>query len=826
MSIPRSPSCYHCGLPVPVGFDLDVVVAGGVRSFCCYGCQAIAQAIDQGGLADYYRHRDGLPEAGPSTAEDMARALDEFRLFDHAGVQARFVRLVGAGDEREASLMLEGITCSACVWLIEQTLSRLPGVTGVMVNYATRRARVRWDRRLLLSQILAAVAGVGYRAHPYDPGRFETMARAERRDALWRLFVAGFGAMQVMMYAVPAYLAGTGEMGREYEQLMRWASLVLTLPVILFSAVPFFRNALRDIRRRRLGMDVPVALGVLVGFGASVWATVAEAGTVYFDSVSMFVFLLLAGRYLEMRARSKAVAVSEAMARQMPTLANRLPDYPRSMDCVRVAAGDLVVDDTVLVKPGEVIPADGVVIEGSGDVDESLLTGESMPQVKAPGDALTGGAVNGAGPLLMRVERAGEETRLASILALIDRAASERPQGVVLADRVAGHFVAVILLLALCAGTIWWFVEPERAVWVAVAVLVVTCPCALSLATPVALTVVQGALARRGFLVTRGHAVETLARVDHVIFDKTGTLTLGGEGCVEVFPLADVAAEDCLRLAATVESVSGHPLARAICRAAGALPAYEMTGFRVETGQGIEAEIDGMRLRIGTARFVAALRFGDQAFAPDVPPGLGRTVYLGSPQGWLAAFRVADALRPGAVEAVDALVRCGVSVTILSGDAETSVAAVAHSLGIDSYRAACSPAEKLAFVDELLARGKTVAMVGDGINDTPGLAKAQVSMAMGGGADLAKVQADCIVLGDRLATVVDAVRMSRMTLRVIRQNLFWALAYNAAVIPLAVVGWVSPWMAALGMSASSLLVVLNALRLRQREPKFLWNVSG
>jgi Cu2+-exporting ATPase len=523
------PACYHCGLPIPREADFPVDIDGQPRAMCCAGCQAVAQAIVANGLADYYRHRDAMPE---SPREALPQALQELGLFDHPEVQKNFVRPIGE-HEREASLILEGITCAACVWLNESHIARQPGVTAVDINYATRRARVRWDDRLIkLSQILEAIAAIGYRAHPYDAARSELLAKKERRTALWRLFVAGFGMMQVMMYAVPVYLAEEGTMTPDIESLMRWASLVLTLPVILYSAAPFFANAWRDIRLLRVGMDVPVALGIGAAFLASVWATLVAAGEVYFDSVTMFVFFLLGGRYLEMMARQRAVRGVETLARALPAFANRFDSYPGG-ETQRVVVAELKAGDVVLVKPGEVIPADGHVLEGASSADESLLTGESRPVAKNVGANVTGGSVNIGSPLTIAIDKVGEGTRLASIQRLMERAATEKPRVVETADRIASRFVVALLLLATLTGAVWWWIDPSRALWIFVAVLVVSCPCALSLATPAVLTVTTGSLSRLGVLVTRGHAIETLARATDFVFDKTGTLTEGRPAVAE-----------------------------------------------------------------------------------------------------------------------------------------------------------------------------------------------------------------------------------------------------------------------------------------------------
>ncbi len=803
---------------MPADAHWHVEVDGAPRAMCCAGCQAVAESIVANGLTDYYRHRDALPE---SPREAMPQALQELGLFDHPEVQKNFVRPVGE-HEREAALILEGITCAACVWLNEAHIAKQPGVTAVDINYATRRARVRWDENVTkLSAILEAVAAIGYRAHPYDITRSEQLAQKERRTAQWRLFVAGFGMMQVMMYAFPLYLAD-GDMTPDIERLLRWASLVLTLPVIGYSARPFFANALRDLKFRRVGMDVPVALGMGSAFLASLWATLSGRGEVYFDSVTMFVFFLLSGRYLEMMARQKAARGVEALARALPAFAERLPAWPLPAGCSegeRVAVADLAAGDVVRVKPGEAIPGDGTVLDGESRCDESLLTGESRPVEKKVGAGVTGGSVNVASPLVLRLAKVGEATRLASIRRLMEQAAAEKPALVQLADRIAMRFVWVLLALAMTTGLYWLNTDPDRALWVFVAVLVVSCPCALSLATPAALTVATGALARAGVLVSRGHAIETLARADHWIFDKTGTLTMGrpavtGLHCIGCVPEAEVFAR-----VRALEQASEHPLARALLEKVGTGGTAPVAGLRAVTGQGVEAKLDGQVLRIGVPSFVAELHGRPLPDEAGTWRASGDTVVaLGDATNWLAVFRIADALRPGTQEALARLSAHGVRLTILSGDAPQTVAAVARELGITDYHGGMTPEDKHARLREAQAGGETVAMVGDGVNDAPVLAQAHVSVAMGGGTDLARSQADVVLLSDDPAHLVAGVGIARRALRIIRQNLGWAFAYNSVAIPLAMAGWVTPWMAGIGMSASSLLVVLNALRLQKAAP--------
>ncbi|MBK8524724.1 MAG: cadmium-translocating P-type ATPase [Betaproteobacteria bacterium] len=808
-------NCYHCGQKVPEGIDLVVQVDDVSQPMCCTGCQAVAQAIVANGLTDYYRNRDAMPD---SRREALPEALGNLLLYDHAEFQKSFVRVLDeSGSEREASLILEGITCAACIWLNEQHLSRLPGLTGVDINFATRRARVRWDdSRVKLSDILAAVAAIGYRAYPYDAARSEALAGKERRTALWRLFVAGFGMMQVMMYAIPVYLAD-GDMAPDVEQLMRWASLVLTVPVVLYSSAPFFRSAWRDLRLFRVGMDVPVALGVGAAFLASVWATVSNSGEVYFDSVTMFVFFLLGGRFLEMTARQKAVSVTEALTKLLPAFASRLVDYPASRTVAEVVASDLRIGDVVLVKPGDSIPADGCVVEGVSSANEALLTGESRPVPKQPGDSVTGGAVNSESPLVIRVEQVGEGTRLSAIVRLMERAATEKPRIVEFADKIAARFVAALLLVAAAVALVWWSIDPEKALWITVSVLVVTCPCALSLATPVALTVASGVLARAGLLVTRGHAVESLARATHFVFDKTGTLTRGQMRLLETCPLGNIDVTTCIAMAAALEQASEHPLGRALHQAAPD-DAVFVSSLTNEPGNGVSGVCGAQNLRIGRPEWVAELHGIPMPVSGVALMTSGDTVIaLGDETGWLALFRIGDELRPEAANLVRDLKAAGCEVVLLSGDAPVVARRVAAELGIEDIRAGISPQGKQEFVRLLQAHGAMVAMVGDGVNDAPVLAQAHVSIAMGGGAALARTQADFVLLSENLDHLRQGLVISRRALQIIRQNLVWSFGYNFVALPLAMLGFVTPWMAGIGMSGSSLLVVLNSLRLQRLE---------
>ena len=803
--------CFHCGLPVPDGAHYPIQFERETKQACCRGCQAVAQTIIDSGQGAYYSHRTVLP-ATPQQAE---AELAQMGLYDLPEIQESFVR-VETEHIREAALILENIVCAACIWLNERHIAGLPGVLSVEINYATRRARVRWDNsRIQLSAILKAVSDIGYIAHPFDPGRSDDIHKRERNTAIKRLAIAGLGMMQVMMYALPTYTAT--DMTDEIRLLMSWASLVLTIPVVLYSAWPFFIGAWRDLKRRMLGMDVPVALGVGTAFLASVYSTFSGEGEVYYDSVTMFVFLLLSGRFLEMNARRRAGAAVEELVKLIPAATTRLPHWP-ARDEEQVPVARLAVGDHVLVRPGETLPADGEVVEGDSAVSEAMLTGESLPVSKSVQSKVVGGSLNQASPLVVRVDKLGADTRLASIVRLLDRAQSEKPRIGQLADRAAAWFVGLLLLITILVGLAWTLIDPSRTLWIVVSILVVTCPCALGLATPAALTTGTGRLTRLGLLATRGHALETLARATDLVFDKTGTLTHGRLSVRRVVPLGGRSTEEVSALAAALEAGSEHPIARALCQAATSTTAA--SGIRNTAGRGVEGTLNGRTYRLGSPRFAAAGEAPPESAGGEYPKnghahpkGHESWVALAQENELIAWFALADTPRADAPAALAALRQQGLRLHLLSGDAEGAVRTTAQQLGITEWHAGALPEDKLAYVKALQQQGRIVAMVGDGINDAPVLAGAQVSIAMGEGTDVAQAAADMVMLGSRLATLSEGVALARKTQRIIRQNLGWALGYNLIAIPAAALGYVTPWMAGIGMSASSLLVVLNALRL-------------
>ncbi|MFZ3127566.1 MAG: cation-translocating P-type ATPase [Rhodoferax sp.] len=730
-------------------------------------------------------------------------------------------------DRWESSVVIEGMHCAACSLTVEEALSRVPGVISAQVGAASHRAKVVWSAsRVHPSAWMQAVQDSGYRAVPANDMFASERRKLETRQALWRWLVAVLCMMQVMMYAYPAYIAHPGDLSTEMEQLLRWASWVLTLPVILFSCGPFFRNALRDVTQARISMDLPVALGMLITFAVSTAGTFDPQGTfgheVYFDSLTMFVAFLLTGRWLELRLRDRTAGALEA-------LMNRLPDSVERLRAdgqfERVAVRRLVVGDVVRVHPGETFAADGVVERGETLVDEALLTGESRPLARGVGAQVLSGSHNLNSSVQVRVQCVGSDTRFAQIVALMESASASKPQAAQLADRLAKPFLLAVLVAAAGACAWWWSYDPGHALMVAVAVLVVTCPCALSLATPAAMLAAAGALARGGVMVRRLQALEALAAVDTLVFDKTGTLTRDAMVLGAVDVRAGVEADQALAMAAALAQHSLHPVSRAVCAAARtraqsrAVSAgqWACDAATESAGQGVQGTVSGGAPGAGAADH--DLRLGSAAFcgvAPGAAPGL--RVYLSDARGWLATFELQEDLRPEAKAVVAALAADGVTVHMLSGDQPESVARVAALAGIGHARGGCSPDDKLVLLRQLQVSGHTVAMVGDGLNDGPVLAGANVSFAFGQAVPLAQAQADFVVLGDRLMSVVQAVRLSRRTLTVVRQNLWWALLYNAACVPLAIVGLLPAWLAGLGMAASSLVVVVNALRLARDVP--------
>lgn len=772
---------------------------------CCHGCQAVAQAILDAGHGDFYQRRTARPLA---RAVPVPESVFPAAAYDNPDVQAKFVSSDDQGASR-VSLVIDGITCAACAWLIEHRLRETPGVVDAYVNYNTHRAELSWHpEQVQLSGILERIRTIGYRALPFDPATHQDIARRENRAFLLRIGVTGALGMQLMMIATAMYFGDGRGMDAGHRELFRWLSLFLAIPIVAYCALPFFRGALRDLGNRTLGMDVPISLGLGIAFGGSAWATWSGSGAVYFESVAMFVFLLLGARYLESRGRHRSIATIEAMSLSMPDLAERRNDEG-GWD--PVPASGLAPGDIVRVSAGHAFPADGTVTEGATAANESLLTGESTPIEKAVGSAVLAGSTNIDQPVLVQVSRSHGNSTVSQIIRLTDRAQAYKPRLALLADRAAAWFIGGVLLLAAGAGTYWYTRGDPEWLAVVVSILVVTCPCALSLATPAALTAAVNTLAGRSVVPVSGSALESLPRVDTMMLDKTGTLTEGRLSVGEIVRHSDATEDEILRIAASLDQSSSHPVARAI-RERWDQPVLPVSEPCHEAG-GVSGVVAGTRYYIGNATFIR----NRTRNSPEAP-GTRTCAWLATRGRIVARMDLRDRVRSDAWTMLESLREAGIQVRLCSGDHSEAVRALARQLGIADWQGSMTPGDKLEALRALQDRGRVVAAVGDGTNDAPFLSAADVSIAMAGGADLARVNADLVLLSDALSAIPEALRVGRRTRSIIRQNITWAIGYNLLALPAAAVGAVPPWAAALGMSASSLIVVANALRLHLETP--------
>ena len=784
-------ACFHCGEPLPRR-PATAIIEDRPRAFCCDGCADAAQWIRDADLGDYYQLRSA--PAGQVGTEPV-----DFSAWDRDDLLHEHVHAVEGG--REVTVLTDGMRCAACAWLIDRALRREPGVLDAGANAVTGRIRIAWDpATTALSALLRRVAALGYRPYLSGGEAREKERRAERNRWLLRLGLAGLGTMQAMMFAEALYLDFNNEMPTATRDFFRWVTLMVSTPVVFWAGWPFIAGMLRELRGRRLGMDTLVASATLLAWGASLVETIRGGAHVWFDAAVMFVFFLLAARMLEQRARNVASAQVDALARARPVIAMReLADGTR--EAVPVAA--LRVDDIVRVAAGDVLPADGSLLDGEASFEEALLTGESTPVRKQAGAEVFAGTVCREHPARVRIRRVGTDTRLSQLARLVEHAQAHRPPLARLADRIAGWFVLALLLAALLVWLGWRIHDPSRAFEVTLALLVISCPCALSMSIPAALAVAHGALARIGVLALRPDALETLAGVTDVVFDKTGTLSDGRPRRAAVEAVDGFDPQAALRIAAALERDSGHPLAQAF---ADVDDAPQASGVRAVPGAGIEGVVDGVAWRLGHAGFACG---GED----------DGSLWLGDGRRGAARFAVSESLRPEAAEAIAALRGLGLRLHLSSGDSHAAVARFGQALGIQDMHARQSPEHKLAFVRGLQDQGRRVAMVGDGLNDAPVLAGADVSLAVADGAALAQRAADLVATHPSLMRIPESVALARRTRRIIRQNLAWAIGYNVLALPLAAMGMVTPWLAALGMAASSLTVTLNALRLSSRKPR-------
>ncbi|MDN3446785.1 heavy metal translocating P-type ATPase [Psychrobacter sp. APC 3281] len=904
--LPLADHCFHCGDPVPQP-PFYAEILGQSREMCCMGCQLAAQSIVEAGLEQYYLDRSEI-----NRTASLPTQLTRLEVYDHDEIKSQFV--YAQDGMSVAELSVNNLRCAACTWLIESRLDELEGIGKCQVNLTNQRMRVIWDEnKLPISRILAVINEIGYEAKPYRQDTHEAMLARHNNQMLLRLGIAALGSMQAMMYAVALYFGEYSDMLIFQRDFLRWVSLFVSTPVFFYAGIPFFTSAWSAIRARQVNMDVPVSLALIITFFASLYATITGQGETYYDSVSMFIFFLLAGRYIEHNARLKAATMANDLVVVEPVLVQKvaedksaaerilqllkenefqqdevieneaqkaldatevMPDFMQRMDVnvyqltsriaqdwqqsrnqpntqsqpegdieskQMVTAHSLQVGDIILVEAGSEIISDGILLSSTATVSQSLLTGEGDLIIKSQGVYIVGGAQNDSQPFEMLVTALPKDSQIGLIDRLMNRAMSEKPKLAQQADKLARWFVARILVLSVLVFIGWYLVDSSQAIWATVAVLVATCPCALSLATPIALTVSTNRLASYGFLTTRGHTLQTLAEITHVAFDKTGTLTYGKPNLLNIElikpksqtesdGLSSTAQKDTLlAIAAALEVGSRHPIAHALLTAAYQLHLPSTQAVQHYPAGGVEAVIDGTVYRIGHKDF--ALDRTDNS-ANDIDANDDLTIDLVAQRAssavvlsyqntdskkWqaLACFYFNDKVRDSAQSMLDTLKGLGIESVMLTGDPSPQALVMAENLGMQAAYNGLSPTDKVNHIQQLQANGAVVLMVGDGINDAPVLAAADVSTSIAGAADLAQVSSDSIILNGKIEAITAAKRISDKTERIIKQNFRWALAYNSIVLIPAALGYVPPWLAAIGMSLSSLFVVLNALRLKR-----------
>lgn len=809
MTTLTSGTCFHCHEPIPSYEQHQLTLLGETRHFCCSGCHAVASAVVDNGLEDYYRFRT---EAADKVTANNA-LLEQLKLFDSPVLQDELV--VRHHDVEHSStiqLSIGGIKCAACAWLIEKQCLQIAGVKRIGIDVSASRATLIWNPEdTQLSQILQHIANIGYSAKPFQPDQHEQQYRADSQGFLKKLGLSGLLTMQIMMLALGLYFGVFGtSIDLQVQQYLHWISLVLCTPVVFYSGSEFFSRALNALSIRQVNMDVPISLAIVIIYGASCHATVTDSGKVYFESVSMFIFLLLISRFLEHQSRRKAALIAANNNQALPHTAHLVESQQHRVE-KQVLAKTLKIGDRICIRAGEVIPVDGEVITGSSDIDEAMLSGEFEPVTKSVGDPIFGGTINQTSVLDARVTQTMQTSLIQEISRLQALALSQKPRIAILVDKLSGYFVYGVLFFAACTYLFWSALQAGDPLMYAVAVLVATCPCALGLATPTALTAAMGTLRQYRIILKAADFLENLNGIDTVVMDKTGTLTEGKFNITAMSNVSQHSDAQIMLLAASLEHYSEHPIARAFSDHSETSLLKSVQQVEVATGAGIKGVIDGVEYKIGSPQFVDLSRADLTHLFPCLPKA---NVFLACGDRILAAFNLEDSLSAGAKPFCRATAQF--EQIILSGDAEDKVAQAAQDLNIQQFYARCLPQDKLQIIQDLQQQGKRVLMIGDGINDGPVLAQADVAIAVSSATDLAKNAADVVLLNDNIAALESLFRVAKQTQRTIKINILWALCYNLVALPFAMLGWLTPWMAVIGMSLSSIVVVYNSTRLLQR----------
>ncbi|MFT2111454.1 heavy metal translocating P-type ATPase [Marinomonas sp. 2405UD68-3] len=786
-------TCFHCGDLIPKNLSITSIIDNNDVHFCCYGCQAIADFIRGEDLAHYYQRRtNNASNPNNKNIEDYKHA---FALLKNEDVYPLYVHV----DDKthHIQVCVDGMTCSACAWLIEKHISDLDGVESMHINLSSSIATLIWQpSKIDLVDINTEANKIGYYFKPYRSNTEDTNRVERRKSSIIKLGIAGVGMMQVMMSAIALYAGEIQGMEDSFKNLLRWSSFFFSTPVVLFSALPFFRAAIRDIKTRHFTMDLPVSIGIGLAYISSVYALFTNGGQVYFDSVTMFTFFLLLGRFLEESARHKAQKNNKNTDELSSVTLIKNGEallYPKS----KLALGDIIQ-----ISPGENFPTDGIITQGNSNIDESSLTGEYLPVAKTIGNQVIASTTNVDQTIQVKVTAIGTQTRAAAIERLTQRALSEKPKIAIIADTIAHYFVICVLVVSALSYGVWYFIDQAQAYWIMVSVLVVTCPCALSLATPVALTTATNRLKEYGLVITRGHVIESLANCNHIAFDKTGTLTYGK---FDILSLSHPNNGDIINLCAALEENSIHPIAKAFI-ATKHLKASDIVNY---AGLGVEGKINNTLYRLGNRNFVKNWCQCENDFSIEEN---ALTLFLTTKENIISRITLQDRLRSETNSTIQAMRTKGYTVSLLTGDTKSSSISVLAESNFDHFLTDQTPEDKWHWLSNKTDLEHTI-MVGDGLNDVPSLAGASISIAMGQSSDLAKTHADALLLSNDIATIYQAIKLAKKCKKIIKQNLFWAATYNGTMLPAALLGYIPPWSAALGMAASSLLVVLNATRL-------------
>ncbi|MBV35983.1 MAG: ATPase P [Rickettsiales bacterium] len=797
----KSETCFHCELPIPKGFDKTLQVSGEERAFCCEGCLAVADMIVQNSLEDYYKFRTESGEK-PDAIVDLE---NELKAFDQADVQQEFI-VSQTDNNNNILLYADQIRCSACAWLLERTLSRLQGVSSIQVNVSAQVISLSWNpESIKLSRILKQAHKMGYSATPYKQEEVLLKQKHIQKQWLKRLGLAGLGMMQVMMFAVALYLGAFSGMSSDFQWLMRSVSFLVSTPVLLYSGYPFYSSAFAVLKNRQLNMDVPITLALIVAYSASMWAFFTHSGEVYFDSVTMFIFFLLIGRYIEFRVRQR---VSERVYKGNVNKINYAEKYEPDTDSYRAITTTLVQEgDLLLVRAGKQVAVDGTLVSDTAELDVSMLNGEFMPSTLSKGQQVLAGSINHHQPFMMQATASDKGSYWDKLLQLQEAALLDKPKIALLADQIARYFVLAILCIASLVAAYWISVGSDDALWITLSVLVVSCPCALSLATPVAMTCSILSFNKNNILIKGQDFLQSTNEVTDIVFDKTGTLTLGKLSVDTIEVYSEQSKDTVLALIAALEHRSEHPIAKAFAKYHS--PDVEMDSVNFLPFKGVEGSRAGKSYYFGNSQNAASQQLleqcGDDADA----------LYLTEDSKVIARVTLSDTLREEAAEVCQNLSNKGYTLHLLSGDPSSQVQNLAEKIGFEHWQNDVKPEDKLDYIQKLQDQQKKVLVVGDGVNDAPIMAAANASVAMAAAADITRTSADCYLMADNLRNVEFALTRSKKTQSVIKQNLAWSLGYNFSMIPLAAMGYIPPYIAAIGMSLSSVVVVINSLRLKE-----------